>query len=265
MGYFFDFVYDLPDWGLFLFSIASVCVLCLVALALMQSLRALFPARSSANIVNTMLSGILLPTGMVIAFVAADVWQLDAQGRTAVAQEAAAVSDSLRVVRHLEPRVRDPLREKLHAYIATTVDQEWPMMGRGENSLDAEDHLDALVVGAVHLEANAQNASQMLAGQELRRYVGRIEQARDQRLHVSLSRVGASKWLAVFILLFVSACVLIELHIAHRRPLWISMGLFSVGFGVAIFLISAYDRPFTGRSIIEPESLLMLMVRPADQ
>lgn len=262
---FFDFVYELPDWGLFLFSIASVCVLCLVALALMQSLRLVFPERRGANIVNTMLSGILLPTGMVIAFVAADVWQLNAQGKAAVAQEAAAVSDSLRVVRHLDPNIRDPLRAELHGYIATAIDEEWPLMGKGESSIDAEDHLDALVAASVRLEANAQNVSQMLAAQELRRYVGKIEQARDQRLQVSLSRVGASKWLAVFILLLVSACVLIELHIIHRRPLWISMGLFSVGFGVTIFLISAYDRPFTGRTVIEPESMLLLLVRPADQ
>lgn len=262
---FFDFVYELPDWGLFFFCIASVCLLSLVAFTLMQCLRRIFPERRGANIVNTMLSGILLPTGMVIAFVAADVWQLDAQGRTAVAQEASAVSDALRVVRHLNPTIRDPLRAQLRGYIATTIDQEWPLMGKGESSLDAEDHLEALVVAAVRLEANAQNVAQMLAAQELRRYVGKIEQARDQRLRVSLSRVGASKWLAVFILLFVSACVLIELHIVHPRPLWISMGLFSVGFGVTIFLISAYDRPFTGRTIIEPESLVVLLVRPADQ
>lgn len=261
----FDFVYELPEWGLFLFSIASVCVLCLIALALMRSLRMLFPEQRGANIVSTMLSGILLPTGMVIAFVAADVWQLDIQGKTAVEQEASAVSDSLRVVRHLPPEIRDPLRAEINAYITTTIDQEWPLMGKGENSLVAEDHLDELVVASVRLEANAQNISQMLAAQELRRYVGKIEAARDVRLQVSLSRVGASKWLAVFILLFVSACVLIELHIIHRRPMWIAMGLFSVGFGVTIFLISAYDRPFTGHTIIEPESMLLLMVRPADQ
>ncbi|MBV6271981.1 DUF4239 domain-containing protein [Alcaligenaceae bacterium CGII-47] len=262
---FFDFAYDLPDWGLFLFSISSVGLLCLVALILMQSLRVLFPDRRGANIVNTMLSGILLPVGMVITFVAADVWQLDARGQAAVEQEAAAVSDAMRVVRHLEPTERDALRAKIHGYIATTIDQEWPLMGVGESSLDVEDHLEGLVVAAVRLEAHAQSVSQMLAAQELRRYVGKIEEARDLRLRVSLSRVGASKWLAVFILLFVSACVLIELHIVHRRPMWIAMGLFSIGFGVTIFLISAYDRPFTGRTIIEPKSLLLLMVRPADQ
>ena len=257
----FDFMYDLPDWAVFLVSVAEVGALCTCALLLMRTLRRLWPERHGANLVTTMLSGILLPTGMVIAFVAADVWQTDAKGRNAVEQEAIAVSDTLRVTRFFDPKIREPVLADINNYIREVIDEEWPLMAHGQASERAENLLEELVVASVRIETTTPDFGQRRAAQDLRRYVFEIERARNQRLIVSHQHVSITKWFTVLMLLFVSACVMVELHIAHKRPLYVSMGLFSLGFGATLFLISAYDGPFKVQGNIEPSSLTMMLLK----
>jgi hypothetical protein len=257
----YDWIFYLSDLALFFFSIASVAVVGLVAMAIMAITHRIFPNTKGTTMVSTMLSGILLPTGMVIAFVAADVWQNDEKGRVAVEQEATAVSDSIRVTKHLSPEPAAKIKKLIQDYVESAMADEWPRMAESQYSDETEMALENLMVAAVRLEARAADFAESIAGQELRRYTTRIELARDSRLRVSETRIRTPKWVAVWILLFVSACVLAELHLHHRRPLLIAMSLFSLGFGVTIFLISAYDRPFTGRTIIEPFALQNALVR----
>ncbi|NGM88435.1 DUF4239 domain-containing protein [Parapusillimonas sp. SGNA-6] len=258
---FYEQIFHLSDVWLFFFSIGSVALLGVFAIAVMVVTHRILPNTRGTTMVNTMLSGILLPTGMVIAFVAADVWQNDEKGRVAVEQEATAVSDAIRVTKHLAPEPAAKIKKLIQDYVESAMADEWPRMAQSLYSDETELALEDLMVAAVRLEAHAADFAESIAGQELRKYTTRIELARDSRLRVSETRIRTPKWVAVWILLFVSACVLAELHLHHRRALLIAMSLFSLGFGVTIFLISAYDRPFTGRTIIEPLALQNALVR----
>lgn len=258
----FDFMYDLPEWAMFAVCVLLVGCLSAAALILMRGLRRLWPpAAHGPNMVNTMLSGILLPTGIVIAFVASDIWQQDAKGRTAVEQEAIAVADTLRVAKFLPAEMREQVTGVLDDYIREVIENEWPLMGDGRSSQIAEDQLETLMVASVRIEAGTDQLGLRRAAESLRRYTTDIENARNQRLLVSHSRVMPTKWVAVLVLLFVAACVLSELHMGHRRPLALSLALFSLGFGATLYLVASFDRPFTGTTIIEPTSLSVLLIR----
>lgn len=257
-----DFMYDLPEWAMFAVCVLLVGCLSAAALTFMSVLRRLWPTGAHGpNMVNTMLSGILLPTGIVIAFVASDIWQQDAKGRTAVEQEAIAVADTLRVAKFLPADLREQVTGVLDDYIREVIEVEWPLMGDGRSSQIAEDQLETLMVTSVRIEAGTDQLGLQRAAEALRRYTTDIENARNQRLLVSHGRVLPTKWAAVLVLLFVAACVLSELHMGHRRPLALSLALFSLGFGATLYLIASFDRPFTGTTIIEPTSLSVLLVR----
>lgn len=257
----FDAVFHLSDIWLFLLCVLSVWLLTMLAASLMAGLMMLVPHRGTPMI-GTMLTGILLPTGMVLAFVANDVWQNDASGRAAVADEASAISDSLRVAKHLPLEFSEPIHGLLQDYTSSVVKDEWPLLGSGQFNDESEHYLEALMVKALQLQINqSANSSQALAGHELRRYVTRIELARELRLRMADSKVRMPKWVSVFVMLFVSACVLAELHITARRSLAVVTTLFALGFGVTVFLIAAYDRPFTGVTTISPEPIERAMIR----
>lgn len=258
----FDFIYDLPEWLMFVVCVLLVGCLSLAAVALMTALRRLWPTGPhGANMIDTMLSGILLPTGIVIAFVASDIWQQDTKGRTAVEQEAIAVADALRISKFLPADLREQVTGVLDDYIREVVGNEWALMGEGQASQIAEDQLESLVVISVRIEAGTDQIGLQRAAESLRRYTSNIESARNQRLLVSHARVKTTKWVTVLVMLFVAACVLSELHRTRRRPLCLALGLFSLAFGATLYLITSYDRPFTGTTIIEPTSLSVLLVR----
>lgn len=262
----FDFLYDLSDWALFFVCVLIVLGLTALAVGVMTLVRMAWPNRQKHTMVNSMLSGILLPTGLVLAFVASDIWQQDTKGRTAVEQEAVAVADILRVARHLPTSLREQVTGLTDDYIRSVVEEEWPLMAQGQASRKVEELLDALDQTSVQVdvaaaEAGARQIGLRLAAKDLRRYTQEVEAARNQRLLVSNSRVMATKWAAVLVLLFVAACVIYELHATQTRPLVTSLALFSLGFGATLFLIASFDRPFTGATIIEPKSMTLMLMR----
>ncbi|MDY0308172.1 MAG: DUF4239 domain-containing protein, partial [Castellaniella sp.] len=223
----YDFMYDLPEWAMFIGCTLLVGGLSSVALISMWGLRRLWPLDTrGSNMANTMLSGILLPTGIVIAFVASDIWQQDAKGRTAVEQEAVAVADTLRIAKLLPTDLREQVTGVLDDYIREVIEVEWLLMGDGRSSQVAEDQLDTLVRISMQVEAGSSQIGLHRAAESLRRYTMDIEDARNQRLLVSHSRVLPTKWAAMLVLLFVAACVLCELHMGHRRPLALALTLF---------------------------------------
>ncbi|MGB6007846.1 hypothetical protein [Castellaniella sp.] len=262
----FDFMYDLQDWSLFIACIFIVGLTAAAAAVCMVAVRIAWPNRQKTNMVNTMLSGILLPTGLVIAFVASDVWRQETKGRTAVEEEAIAVADVLRTAAHLPAELREQVTGLTNDYIREVVEEEWPLMARGEASGKAESLLDALEQTSVQIDVQARDAGadQIGMGQaakDLRRYAQQVESARNQRLLVANTRVMPTKWTAVLVLLFVAACVIYELHATQRRPMILAMALFSLGFGATLYLVASYDRPFTGATVIEPESMTLMLLR----
>ena len=258
----FDFMYDLPEWAMFTSCVLMVGGISAAALILMMALHRLWPPRANGpGMISTMLSGILLPTGLVIAFVASDIWQHDAEGRTAVEQEAMAVSDSLRIAKLLPPDLQLQVTGVLNDYILEVIENEWPLMSEGRSSQVAEEQLQALMATSVSLEVEHPEIQMQRVSEALRRYTMDIERARNQRLLVSQDHVLTTKWVAVLVLLFVAACVVSELHLGQRRPLTLSLLLFSLGFGATLYLIASFDRPFTGNTVIEPTTLSTMLVR----
>lgn len=259
----FEFIHLLPSLPKFAACVLFVGLIALIALGMMGVLRRAWPPGPHApNMVNTMLSGILLPTGMVIAFVAADIWQQDAKGHVAVEHEASAVIDVLRIAKFLPGDQRETVTGLIDDYIREVVDNEWALMAQGKWSRTAEDQLEALVIASVRIEANADKLGQRRAAEELRRYTLNIERARDDRLLIARNPgIMSAKGAVVLILLFVAACVLCELHLNQRRPLVLSMLLFSLSFGATLYLIISFDRPFFGTNQILPESLTLLLIR----
>jgi len=240
---------------LLLVSILSVSIVSLLAVFFIRFVRLVYPLRGSAGIVTTMLSGILLPTGMVIAFVASDIWKMDENGRAALEEEGAALSDIVRISKYLPAAEGEKMLANLRLYTEAVLDEEWHVMNEGLDSPIADQALNDLMLDAHRIENRSTDFRHAAIGQELRHYVKNIEVARDKRLAIAQSSTRGPKWVAVFILLFVSACVIAELHYGAKRSRNVALGLFSLGFGVTIFLITAYDRPYKGLSTIEPVQL----------
>jgi Protein of unknown function (DUF4239) len=204
-------------------------------------------------------AGLLSPLGVIfglmVAFLAAQIWSDVERGNTAVNGEASA----LRAVVLLSPafpgepgeRLRRLIREHIHYSQAV----EWPAMAHKEASLKMiPSALGQALQSAIGLTAGS--PGQMAAQREILAALEKALEARRQRILVSRSEVNWVKWVC---LMTQAICTLIAIAIVHsdnRNASRIALGLFSTAIAVCLLLLASHDRPFTGQLSISPAVLL---------
>ncbi len=254
--HFYNLLFDIP--------IFLAWVLCTVFFLGLSGLIVLIIRRQRSNstsprssaLSHTLISGLLVPIGLNMAFMASDVWKENEKGQAATEQEAGAVHDALRVLKHMPEQINADLRARLLAYVNAAVQDEWPRMGHDQVSEQTESALDVLTINAAKTAIEVRDdpyvSSQMAL---LNTYLKQVREARDNRLNVATYHINMQKWLVLLILLTVCMYVIYDIHYHTRHELRKAIVLISVSFASISFLILVNDRPFTGSSIIEPDHL----------
>jgi hypothetical protein len=207
--------------------------------------------------------GLLSPLGVIfglmVAFLAAQVWSDVDRANTSVNREASALRAVVLLAARFPGESETRLRQLLDRYIDDVQRVEWPQMARNEINLTMipAPLADALAV-AVALPAGTPGAS--TAQREILAALEGALDARRQRILISHSQVNWVKWSA---LLVQALCTLVAIALVHSdQPLGagIALGLFATAIGVCILLVAAHDRPFTGELGIQPT--VLINVRP---
>ena len=109
------------------------------------------------------------------------------------------------------------------------------------------------------LAINPENAGQTAAQREI---VGSLQTALDarrQRIILSRSSVNWVKWTALLLQASLTLLTIAMIHSDNRLANRIILTVFASGVAVAVVLIAAHSRPFTGELSIQPSVLLQVM------
>jgi hypothetical protein len=192
--------------------------------------------------------------GLLVGFIAAQVWSDFEKAKVAVATEAS----SLRTVNLLAASLPTEQQERIRSLIARHVDEavnhEWPAMAQQRASLSA---LPTALIEALQntLAITPVDDGQRTAQREIITGLETALEARRQRIVISQSSVSTIKWAG---LLLQALCTLIAIAMVHsdnRVTCRIALMLFATGIGLSVLLIAAYSRPFTGEISVGPELL----------
>jgi hypothetical protein len=198
--------------------------------------------------------------GLLIAFLAAQVWKDLDEAQGAVNREASA----LRGVMLLSGSFPGETEARMHALVRKQIDQavneEWPAMGRHSATLTM---IPAPLADALQITLALKPESE---GQEVaqRQIVSALENALDarrQRIIVSESSVNWVKWSTV---LLQAVCALVAIAMVHsdnRQASAIALGLFATGVALSIVLIASHSGPFSGQISVRPDLLLQVVPR----
>jgi hypothetical protein len=205
--------------------------------------------------------GLLPPLGIIfgllVAFLAAQVWGDVDRANTAVNREASA----LRAVVLLSPsfpgeggvRLRELVREQIHY----SVSVEWPAMAHKEASLRMmPTPLSQALQTAIALAPKGEG--QMAAQREIVAALENALDARRQRILVSRSEVNWVKWMCLIVQATCTLAAIAMVHSDNRATARIALGLFSTAIAVCILLLLSHDRPFTGQLSVKPAVLLQV-------
>jgi hypothetical protein len=186
--------------------------------------------------------------GLLIAFIAARVWDNVARANEHVGQEATALSELILLSNALPPEIRTSLREAVRDHIAFVAEKDWPAMARFRADLRSE------VVGlktalTLLLSFRAAEPGQEFARQQGLRAIERAFAARQNRIRLSKDQIAPIQWTAIVVLAGLILVTTAMIHIGRPAAMALTLFIFSTAVAVCLILLLAYDRPFAAGGV----------------
>jgi hypothetical protein len=196
--------------------------------------------------------------GLLVGFLAAQVWGDADRAQTAVNREASA----LRAVVLLSASFPGPpgagLRSLVERHIEDAATREWPEMARHRATLAM---IPVPLAEALQstISLTPQTPGQIAAQREIALALENALDARRQRIIVSRSAINWVKWTALLLEAVISLIAAAIVHSDNRVTTALALGIFSTAMAVAIVLLAAHNRPFTGAIAVRPDLLLQVV------
>jgi hypothetical protein len=206
--------------------------------------------------------GVLPPLSIIFAllvgFLAAQVWSDADRAGASVNREASSLRAVVLLAGEFPGEPESHLRDLIRRYIQEAVTQEWPAMARRNATLTIA---PALLVETLRLalSLNPGGPGQVAAQREIVTSLENALDARRQRIILSRSSINWVKWTVLLLQAGLTLLTIAMVHSDNRAANRIIMMIFATGVGVAVVLIAAHSRPFTGEISVPPTMLLQVM------
>lgn len=199
--------------------------------------------------------------GLIVGFLAAQVWSDAGRAQDAVDREASALRSVVLLARAFpgEPETRMDALVRLD--IREVVDEEWPAMAHQRATLTV---IPAPLAQGLRL---AIGLSPHTEGQKAaqRGIVDSLQSAFDarrERIIVSQSSVNWVKWTGVILVALLTLIAVAFVHCDNRVTAALAMGIFSAAVATSLMLIAAQERPFSGQFAVRPDVLIQVTPPP---
>ena len=209
--------------------------------------------RQSHNVPISIIYGaISVAFGVIIGFSAYLVLNKYTNSQTTVANEAADVRALYYLAGQFPQSQRDQIQDLATSYARTVVDDEWPLMEKGQPSPRAAELNQEITESVTNFEPNT-SPEQTLYSQALQR-AHELNQNRSIRLLYASKGLPPILWfvlgtLAVMIVLF-SYSLGMDSALLHI----LAVGALTVGITFTMFTTITLDRPFGGDLRVGPDA-----------
>ena len=248
-----------------------VCGACLAAVAGLMLVQRLAPAttrKEHNEVAGFIYAALGVIYAVLLALVVIAVWEEFGRARVTVESEANALAEIFWLAHALPEPERHHLQELARSYAEEVVDEEWPLMQRGQTPL-MEQGTRATPTGWVLIDdirATLQGyeprteAEQELYAEGLDQ-VQRLADARRVRLVAAEESIPAVLWVVLVVggLMAVGFTYLFGLENTRAHMLMVA-SLAGV-IALVLFTIGVLDHPFSGGAHIEPGAFDLVLNR----
>lgn len=260
----------MSDW-FFSLSVLAMAVIVFAVTYLLATVIFLVVTRaatgSSAKNFKALTPAMLSPLGAVFAlllvFSAEPVWTNFTHAKQAIATEASGLRDALILAKSMPAETQMRLRTLVGAYVAESVNKEWPAMAAGRVTAlthnvcgCSEELLTAMqYMRGLKLEDDGQRVIQ----RDIIEALEKVRTARRERILVSEDDAGNLRFLGLVV---IGLCLLTWIGLVHadnRRSCAIALALFATVIAMSSLLIVSYTNPFSGGHALSPRILQEVM------
>jgi hypothetical protein len=255
-----EWLYHLPVvWMALVVFLATA----LVAMAIYVGVLALATgdrAQAFKAVLPAVLTPLAVVFGLLVGFLAAQVWSEADRASAAVIREASALR-TIVVLAGSFPKEREAhIRAFVRRHIQEAVSQEWPAMARQRATLTMLRASDAEALQVI-LSLVPESDAQAFAKREMAAALQSALEARRQRIDISRSTINWVKWTGVMLPALLILLTIAILHSDNRKAGAIAIAIYSISLAACVVLIASHNRPFTGEISVGPDLLLQVMPR----
>jgi hypothetical protein len=215
-------------------------------------------ARAFKAISPGMLPPLAIIFALLVAFLASQVWSDADRATMSVNREASALRAVVLLAAEFSGEPEARLHDLIRLYIQDAVTREWPAMARRNATLTiAPPRLTEAL--RLTLSLDSRSNGQVAAQREMVVSIENALEARRQRIILSGSSINWVKWTVLLAQAGLTLLTIALIHSDNRTANRIIMTIFATGVGVAVVLIAAHSRPFTGELSVRPFVLLQVM------
>ena len=195
--------------------------------------------------------------GLIVGFLAAQVWSDAGRAQDAVNREASALRSVVLLVHAFPGQPETQMNALVRRQIRTAVEVEWPAMAEQRATLAV---ISAPLAQALQLAVglSPRTAGQTDAQREIVTSLQSALDARRQRIIVSESSVNWVKWTGVILVALLTLVAIAFVHCGNRLTAALAIGLFSAAVAASLMMIIAQERPFSGPFAVDPDVLVQV-------
>ena len=209
--------------------------------------------RQSHNVPLGLIYGALYVTfGVIIGFSAYLVLNKYTTSQTTVVNEASALRALYYLAGQFPESSREQIQELATTYARVVVDEEWPLMGKGQPSPRAA-ALNQQITKSVDGFQPSTSAEQALYSQALQR-AHEVNQNRNVRLLYAREGLPPILWFVLVVLALIILLFTYFLGLESARLHILAVAVLTLGFAFTMFTIIVLDQPFAGDLRVSPEA-----------
>ncbi len=186
--------------------------------------------------------------GLLIAFLAARVWENVGHANEYIGQEASALSKVLLLAKVFPTDVNAKVREAIAQHVDFVVTQDWPQMALGHADQRAEPVGLTKAMAAV-LSFTPAQGDQTLARQRAAAALEQAFEARRSRIRLSQAEIAPTQWAVIGVLALLILITIAAIHIGKPAAMFATLFIFSTAVAVCMILLMENDRPFAAGGI----------------
>jgi Protein of unknown function (DUF4239) len=249
-------VYNFPEWLLFVMVLCGMGILAGFGLAIYRKLVPQSDDMSHNDVAGPIISTVGTILAVILSFMLVSVWQQYDQAGATVVQEASAVADLYHAAGNFPEPTQSQLRVALRSYTNAIINDEWPAMRGGKASATAAKASFGLL--GIIIRYNPSSNAQQALQQDAIGFVNTLVDARRDRLFDNQSGIPIIFWVGMLLLSAITIfCAYIFRIKNEAMHVFMCVALAAV-IAVVFVLIAEFDYPFRGDAQIPPTAWLAL-------
>ncbi|MDQ3912144.1 MAG: DUF4239 domain-containing protein [Actinomycetota bacterium] len=234
-------------------------VVALAGLILVRRLVPLEHFKSHNEATSTIHHAIAIVFGVAAAFATVLAWEQLNTAQTITEREAADVETLYRLATQLPESNRNQLQQQTRSYAQIVVEEEWPLLARGQASANAQNAADKLRESVDEFEPQTGGEQELYA--RLLTKADELEENRGLRLLASQAQVPPLIWAAMVILGIITVAFTYLFGMDTPRLHMVRVAILTVVVALSLYTIHTLEDPFAPGVQVGPEAFESVLER----